>query len=69
MGKEERVEIFIPKGYANEDPNFLVGVNGVNYLLPRGQKSLVPSCVAAEVERARKAQVLLDQRMDAMLKQ
>lgn len=69
MEKEERVEIFIPKGYANEDPNYLVGVNGVNYLLPRGKKSMVPVCVAQEVERARKAQVLLDQRMDEMLKQ
>lgn len=66
MEKKERVEIFIPKGYAGEDPNYLVGVNGVNYLLPRGKKSLVPACVAAEIERSRKAQTLLDQRMDAL---
>ena len=27
---EEKVEIYIPKGQANEDPNFLISVNGVN---------------------------------------
>lgn len=67
MNHEKRVEVFIPKPYANEEPNLLVGVNGVNYLLPRGKKSLVPKAVADEVERSRRAQNLLDQRMDAML--
>ena len=33
---EDRVEIFVPKGYANDDPNLFISVNGVNYLLPRG---------------------------------
>lgn len=67
MEKKERVEVFIPKGYAGEDPNFLVAVNGVTYLLPRGKKSLVPPCVAAEVERSRKAQTILEQRMDTLM--
>lgn len=66
MEKKERVEVFIPKGYAGEDPNFLVGINGVNYILPRGKKSLVPPCVAEEIARSQKAQSLLDQRMDAL---
>lgn len=69
MDKDKRVEIFIPKGYAGEEPNLLVGINGVNYLLPRGKKSLVPAAVAAEVERSRKAQTILDQRVDELLKQ
>jgi hypothetical protein len=46
---EERVEVFIPRGYANDDPNFFVSVNGVNYLLPRGKKSQVPAHVAEEI--------------------
>ena len=36
---ENRVEVFIPKGYANDEPNLFVSVNGVNYLLPKGKKS------------------------------
>lgn len=65
--KDERVEIFIPRGYANEDPNFFVGVNGKSYLLPRGKKSMVPPEVAAEIRRSFEAQEALDRRVDAML--
>lgn len=63
---QERVEVFIPRGYANEEPNLFVGVNGVNYLLPRGKKSLVPQAVARELERARKAQDALDRRIELL---
>jgi len=65
--KEERVEIFIPKGYANEEPNFFVAVNGVNYLLPRGKKSLVPEHVAREIRRAYRAQEIMDSNIEKML--
>ena len=34
---EDNVEIFVPKGYANDEPNLFIGVNGVNYLLPKGK--------------------------------
>ena len=63
---QERVEVFIPRGYANEEPNLFVGVNGVNYLLPRGKKSLVPQAVARELERARKAQEALDRLIELL---
>ena len=62
----ERVEIYVPKGNANDEHNLLISVNGVNYLLPRGKKSLVPSWVAAELHRAAQAQERLDRRIDAM---
>ena len=65
--KDNRVEVFVPKGYANDDPNLFVSVNGVNYLLPKGKKSLVPACVAAEIERSKKAQERLDETMEQML--
>ena len=65
--KDKRVEVFVPKGYANDDPNLLIGVNGVNYLLPRGKKSLVPDFVAAEFHRTLAAQERLDQNMEQML--
>jgi len=64
---DERVEVYIPRGYANEEPNFFVSVGGVNYLLPRGGTSLVPPAVAAEIHRARKAQELLDRKIGELL--
>ena len=65
--KDNRVEVFVPKGYANDDPNLLIGVNGVNYLLPRGKKSLVPDFVAEEFNRTLAAQERLDKNMEQML--
>lgn len=66
--QEKRVSVTIPKGFANEEPNVLVSVNGVNYVLPRGKTSLVPPEVAWELERAVKAQQRLDEHMDQMLR-
>ena len=54
--KDERVEIFIPRASDREDPNLFAAVNGVNYLLPRGQKSRVPHEVAEEIHRAWEAE-------------
>lgn len=65
--KEDRVEVFVPKGYANDDPNLFVSVNGVNYLLPKGKKSLVPAHVAAEIERSKRAAEKQDEKMEQML--
>lgn len=61
---QERIEVSIPRAGDREDPNLFVGVNGINYLLPRGKKSLVPACVAAEIERAEHARDALDKTMD-----
>ena len=54
--ENNRVEVFIPKGYAVEDPNYFVSINGAAYLLPRGQRVSVPAAVAAEISRAERAQ-------------
>ena len=67
MKNDVRVEVCVPKGFAGEEPNLMVGLNGVNYLLPRGKTSMVPQAVADEIERSRKAQTLLDQKMDALM--
>lgn len=53
---ENRVEVFVPKGYSAEDPNYFVGINGSAYILPRGKRVLVPACVAEEIHRADRAQ-------------
>ena len=65
--EEDRVEVFVPKGYANDDPNLFVSVNGVNYLLPRGKKSMVPAHIAAEIERSKRAAEKQDEKMEQML--
>jgi len=65
--EEERVEIFVPKGYANDEPNLMIAVNGVTYLLPKGKSSKVPKHIAEEFYRSQKAQEAQDKRVDEML--
>lgn len=65
--KEEYVDLFIPKGYANDEPNFFISVNGKNFLLPKGKTSKVPLCVKEEYERAMRAQQALDEKSEALL--
>ena len=65
--KEKKVDLFVPKGYANDEPNLLICINGVNYLLPKGKTSKVPEAVAAEFHRSQAAQSKLDERVDALL--
>ena len=64
---DNRVDIFIPRGYANDEPNLLVSVNGKNYLLPKGKTSSVPPEVAYEIERSRRAAEKLDNTIDNLL--
>ena len=64
---DDKVEIFVPRGYANDEPNLLISVNGVNYLLPKGKTSKVPKHIAEEFHRSQKAQTKLDERIDQMI--
>lgn len=65
--EDERVDLFVEKGYANDEPNQLIAVNGVNYVLPKGKTSNVPKFVADEYYRSRKAQQHLDEQIDKLL--
>ena len=65
--KEEREEIFVPKGYANDDPNLFVSVNGKNYILPKGKTSNVPAHVAQEIRLSLKAQEIQDNNSEKLL--
>ena len=55
MAKVNKVKIKIPKLSANDDPNFLIAVNGVNYLIPKGKEVEVPDFVKDEYERSEAA--------------
>ena len=61
---DKRVEVFIPRGGERADPNLFGGINGVNYLLPRGKKSMVPAAVAEEIARSDRAAERLYESMD-----
>ena len=65
--EEEKVEIFVPRGYANDEPNVLIAVNGVNYLLPRGKSSKVPRHIAEEFNRSQRAQAWQEENIEKML--
>lgn len=64
---EDRVDLLIPRGGINEDPNFLICINGVTYLLPKGKKSSVPKYVAEEYYRSVAAQEDYDATVDAII--
>ena len=64
-----RVEIFIPRGQANDEPNLLVSVNGKNFLLPKGKTSTVPAYIADEIKRSWRAQERWNDRSHAMIEQ
>lgn len=64
---DKRVELFVPKGAANDEPNLVIGINGKNYVLPRGKKSMVPDFVKAEYDRSIAAQEKYDATVDELL--
>lgn len=49
---EKMVEIRVPRGRSNEEPCLMIGINGTNWLLPKGESSMVPDYVAAEYYRS-----------------
>jgi hypothetical protein len=63
---KDLVDVFIDRANGKEDPNLMVGVNGVNYLLPRGKTSKVPKVVYDEIMRSRRAQEKQDQTMSEL---
>ncbi len=63
---DERVSVSIPRGTERGDPNVTVIINGKTYILPRGKKSMVPPCVAEELERSEKARDRYYQKSDAL---
>ena len=65
--KDNRVELTIPKGYANDEPNLTISINGVNYVLPKGKTSMVPPFVKAEYDRSVKAAAKQDENIEKML--
>ena len=65
--KKATVTVNLPRARGSEPKEVFVGVNGVNYLVPRGKPVEVPDFVAAEIERADKATQYMDDEKDRLL--
>ena len=64
---EERVEVFVPKTYATDDPNEYICINGREFLLPRGETSMVPLYVKKALDRKYRAMSIQDKRSTALV--
>jgi predicted aconitase with swiveling domain len=65
--KETYVDLFVPRGYGNDDPNEFISINGKNFLLPKGKTSKVPKYVKEEFERSQKAQEAFLRKSEALI--
>ena len=65
--KEKYVDLYVPKGQANDDPNEFISINGKNFLLPKGKTSKVPVYVKEEFDRSQRAQEALDAKSEALI--
>lgn len=62
----DRVELFVPKGFMESSPNYIISVNGKNYVIPKGKTVMVPKFVKAEYDRACAAMDKQDERREAL---
>ena len=66
---EDRVEVFVPKTYAGDDENLYVCINDREFLLPKGETSMVPLYVKKAIERSQRAQSIQDKRSSKLAAQ
>lgn len=64
INNTEMETVFVPK-QSGEDLTLLVGLNGKNYLIPRGKSIEVPKDVAAIVHQHERASEAADNYRDA----
>lgn len=62
-----KVKITLPRARGSEPKELFVGVNGVNYLIPKGKTVEVPDYVAEEIKRAQAAEDFEDNEKERML--
>lgn len=56
----DMVELFVDRDPSDENPDILIGINGKNWVMPRGEASVVPRYVADEYKRSVAAQYKAD---------
>ena len=57
---EELVDMFVDRDPSDDNPNLVIGFNGKNYVMPRGEVSRVPKYIKEEYERSKRAQYKAD---------
>ena len=65
--KDEYVDLFVDKGYENDEPNLFISINGKNFLLPKGKTSKVPLHVKEEYERSLRSKAAFYEKREALL--
>ena len=63
---EELVDMFVDRDPSDDNPNLVIGFNGKNYVMPRGEVSRVPKYIKDEYDRARRAQYKADKTVAQM---
>ena len=64
--KDNYVDLYVERGFAKDDPNEFMSINGVNYILPKGTTSKVPPHVKEEYERSLRARIIQDENIDIL---
>ena len=62
----EMVDVFVERDPSDENPNLVIGINGKNWVMPRGETSRVPRYVADEYKRSREAQYKADKTVNEL---
>lgn len=65
--KTETVSLLIPRLPGDGDANVFVGINGKNYIIPKGKIVQVPKAVAEEYHRAMHAHGYSVDHIDKMI--
>lgn len=62
-----KTKITVPRARKGEPEDLFVGINGVNYLIPKGKAVEVPDFVAAEVRRSQAAEDYMFDQKESLL--
>lgn len=62
-------EVYIPRGGPNEDEQLVIGVNGVNTIIPKGIRVRVKPEVAQELHRSMAAKDLMYARKEQKIRE
>ena len=64
--KDNYVDLYVERGFGKDDPNEFISVNGINYVLPKGENSKVPPYVKDEYDRSLAARRFQDKNIDIL---
>ncbi len=63
------VEVYIPRSGPNDEEQIVIGLNGVNTIIPKGLRVRVKPAVAEELNRSMAAKDLMYARKEAKIRE